>query len=61
MAGIVGASLCLLGPDRAMGWSEGGHRLVANIAYEQLSPMERKEIVSSFASMRTLRRDSPTA
>src|SRR4051812_42037972 len=38
-------AVCLLVPERAAAWSSGGHRVIANIAYDRLDPATRAKIV----------------
>src|SRR5262245_28017257 len=38
-------AMCLLVQGRAAGWSTGGHRVVANIAYDRLDPKTRSSVV----------------
>jgi len=46
VAGAVCLAACLLTPQRAAGWGAGGHRVVANIAYDQLDAKTRASIVA---------------
>jgi hypothetical protein len=45
VAGALFLAAWLLSPGRAAGWGPGGHRVVANIAYDQLDPGTRSGIV----------------
>jgi hypothetical protein len=45
-AGGLLVAILLLPPERAAGWGPGGHRVVANIAYDKLEPATRAKIVS---------------
>jgi hypothetical protein len=45
VAGALLLASWLLWPGRAAGWGPGGHRVVANIAYDRLDPATRSSIV----------------
>jgi hypothetical protein len=45
MAGVVAVAALALAPAKGWAWGPGGHRVVANIAYDQLDPTTRAEIV----------------
>jgi hypothetical protein len=45
LAGALALATWALTSSQAVGWGQGGHRVVANIAYDRLTPEERTAIV----------------
>lgn len=47
---IIAAFMLLCSVQTCFGWSEGGHHLIAVIAFEQLSPQQQKSLFEILAS-----------
>lgn len=46
VASILALAGWALTPERVLGWSQGGHRVVANIAYDRIDADKRAQIVA---------------